>query len=109
MLTPEEKIKIIKKYNLHEKDTGSPEVQIALLSEEIKRLLSHLKNHHKDLHSKKGLLKMVFKRKSLLKYLKKESTRRHNSIVKKVGLKKKEKGSRDKVKAQSNKSLTPNK
>lgn len=88
MLTPEEKTKIIKKYKLHEIDTGSPEVQIALISEEIKQLLLHLKKHPKDLHSKRGLLKMVSKRRSLLNYLKKESTRRYNNIIKKIGLKK---------------------
>jgi len=88
MLTPEEKLKIIKKYKLHNADTGSPEVQIALLTEEMKRLLLHLKKHPKDSHSKRGLLKMVFKRKSLLGYLKEESTRRYNNITKKIGLKK---------------------
>lgn len=87
MLTPEEKTKIIKKYGLHEADTGSSEVQIALLTEEIKRLLLHLKKHSKDFHSKRGLLKMVAKRRKLLSYLKEESTRRYNSIIKKVGLK----------------------
>ncbi len=88
MLTPEEKAKIITKYKLHDLDTGSPEVQIALLSEEIRQLLLHLKKHPKDLHSKRGLLKMVSKRRSLLNYLKKEDIRRYNNIVKKVGLKK---------------------
>jgi len=88
MLTPEEKTKIIKKYKLHEADTGSPEVQIALLTEEIKRLLLHLKKHPKDFHSKRGLLKMVAKRRRFLNYLKEEDTRRYNSIVKKIGLKK---------------------
>lgn len=88
MLTPEEKEKIIKDYKLHDLDTGSPEVQVALLTEEIKQLLLHLKKHAKDFHSKRGLLKMVSKRKSLLNYLKKESTRRYNSILKKIGLKK---------------------
>ena len=66
MLKPEEKTKIIKDYKLHEKDTGSAEVQIALLTEEIRRLLLHLKGHAKDLHSRRGLLKMVSKRKNLL-------------------------------------------
>jgi small subunit ribosomal protein S15 len=89
MLTQEEKDKIIKKYKLHKADTGSPEVQVALLGEEIDRLLSHLKKHPKDVHSRRGLLKMVHKRRSLLNYLKKESTKRYNSIIKKVGLKKK--------------------
>ena len=88
MLTQEEKEKIIKNYKLHEVDTGSPEVQIALLSEEIKQLLLHLKKHPKDFHSKRGLLKMVSKRRSLLSYLKQENTKRYNSIVKKIGLKK---------------------
>ena len=88
MLTVEEKEKIIKKYKLHETDTGSPEVQITLLTEEIKKLLLHLKKHSKDFHSKRGLLKMVSKRRSLLNYLKKENTRRYNSIIKKIELKK---------------------
>ena len=88
MLTPEDKIKIFKKYKLDEKNTGSPEAQIALLSEEIKRLLLHLKKHSKDFHSKRGLLKMVAKRRKLLAYLKEENTRRYNAIIKKVGLKK---------------------
>ena len=88
MLTPEEKEKVIKKYKVHKSDTGSPEVQIALLTEEINRLLGHLKEHPKDLHSKRGLLKMVSKRRKLLKFLEKESTRRHKAILKKVGLKK---------------------
>ena len=88
MLTPEEKTKIIKKYKLHEADTGSTEVQIALLTEEIKRLLLHLKKHPKDFHSKRGLLKMVSKRRKLLNYLKEEELKRYNSIIKKIGLKK---------------------
>lgn len=88
MINLEEKLKIIKKYKLHEKDTGSPEVQIALLTEEIKRLLLHLKSHSKDFHSKRGLLKMVAKRRKLLAYLKKEDTKRHNKIIKEIGLKK---------------------
>lgn len=88
MLTPEEKLKIIKKYKLHETDSGSPEVQIALLSEEIRQLLLHLKSHPKDYHSKRGLLKMVAKRRKFLSYLKKEDEKRYNSIVKKIELKK---------------------
>jgi small subunit ribosomal protein S15 len=88
MLTAEEKSKIIKKYKLHESDTGSPEVQVAVLTEEIKRLLLHLKKHPKDFHSKRGLLKMVAKRKGLLNYLKKENTKRYNNLIKKIGLKK---------------------
>ena len=88
MLTPQEKEEIIKKYALHKKDTGSPEVQVALLSEEIKELLRHLKSHPKDLHSKRGLLKMVSKRRAFLKYLRGEDEKRYKSIIKKVGLKK---------------------
>jgi small subunit ribosomal protein S15 len=88
MINQKDKEKIIKDYKLHQLDTGSPEVQIALLSEEIKQLLLHLKKHAKDLHSKRGLLKMVSKRRSLLKYLKDEDIKRYNNIIKKIGLKK---------------------
>lgn len=88
MLTPEEKTKIIKKYKIHDTDTGSSEVQIALLTEEIKRLLSHLKKFPKDFHSKRGLLKMVSKRRKLLNYLKDESSKKYNTILKQIGLKK---------------------
>ena len=88
MLTPGEKTKIIEKYKLHKADTGSAEVQIALLTEEIKELVLHLKSHPKDFHSKRGLLKMVAKRRKFLNHLKEESTRRYNSIVKQIGLKK---------------------
>jgi len=88
MLIPEEKEKIIKGVKIHELDTGSPEVQIALLSEEIERLLLHLKKHKKDFASKKGLLKMVDKRRKLLNYLKEQDTRRYNAVIKKTGLKK---------------------
>jgi small subunit ribosomal protein S15 len=88
MLKPIEKTEIIKKHKLHQLDTGSPEVQIALLCEEIKRLLSHLKKNPKDVHSRRGLLKMVAKRRKLLNYLKEHSVRKYNSILKKTGLKK---------------------
>jgi len=88
MLKPEEKTKIIEKYKLHETDTGSPEVQIALLTEEIKRLVLHLKSHPKDFHSKRGLLKMVAKRRKFLNCLKEEGPERYDSIVEKIGLKK---------------------
>jgi len=88
MLTPEEKEKLIKKYKLHERDTGSSEVQIALLTEEIKRLVFHLKSQPKDFHSKRGLLKMVSKRRKFLNYLKEEDIKRYNSIIKQIGLKK---------------------
>lgn len=88
MLIPEEKEKLIKKYKIHDFDTGSPEVQIALLTEEIKRLVLHLKKHSKDFHSKRGLLKMVGRRRRLLSYLKEEDEKRYNVILKKIGLKK---------------------
>lgn len=88
MLTTQQKSKIIEKYKRHEGDTGSEEIQIALLSEEIKQLLLHLKKHKRDFHSKRGLLKMVDKRRKLLNYLKEENARRYNKIVKALGLKK---------------------
>ena len=88
MLTIKQKEKIITEYKLHKLDTGSSEVQIALLSEEIKRLISHLKKHQKDVHSRRGLLKMVAKRRKLLNYLKEKNEKKYNSIVKKIGLKK---------------------
>ena len=89
MLKTEEKGKLIKEYKIHNLDNGSSEVQIALLSEQINQLLSHLKTHPKDIHSKRGLLKMVAKRKKLLKYLKGENEKRYKSLVKKLGLKEK--------------------
>ena len=88
MLNPKEKEKIIQGHETKKGDTGSPEVQCAVLTEEIKRLLSHLKKHHKDLHSRRGLLQMVAKRRKLLKYLEKKSVRRYNSLIKKLRLKK---------------------
>jgi len=86
MLTPEEKQRAIEKVRVHDKDTGSPEAQIAILNEEIERLALHLKKHAKDFHSKRGLLKMVSKRKTLLNYLKNEDEKRYQQIVKKAGL-----------------------
>ena len=74
-------------FKRHENDTGSEEVQIALLTEEIKRLLSHLKKHKKDIHSRRGLLKIVSKRKRLLDYLRKDDPKRYGSITKELGLK----------------------
>ncbi|MFC1789366.1 30S ribosomal protein S15 [Patescibacteria group bacterium] len=88
MLKPEEKVKVIKDFKEHGTDTGSTEVQVALLSEEIKRLLLHLKTHPKDFHSKRGLLKMVSRRRKFLSALKEKNVRKYNSIVKKIGLKK---------------------
>ena len=87
MLTQQEKQKIVTAYQTKDGDTGSPEVQVALLSEEINRLLFHLRTHPKDVHSKRGLLQMVAQRRSLLRYLREENTRRYNALVKKVGLK----------------------
>lgn len=88
MLTSEEKDKIIKQFKAHETDTGSDEVQIALLSEEIKRLLDHLKKHSKDFHSKRGLLKMVSNRRKFLKHLKQTDEKKYNEVIKEIGLKK---------------------
>ena len=84
----DKKQSIIEKYKTHKKDTGSPEVQIALLTEEINILLEHLKEHRKDVHSKRGLLKMVSERRKLLKYLKGKDEKRYKVLIKKVGLKK---------------------
>lgn len=87
MLTLKEKEEIIEKFKLHEQDTGSAEVQIALLSEEIKKLTSHLKSHPKDFHSRRGLLKMVARRKKLLNFLEKTDKKSRNSMVRKLKLK----------------------
>lgn len=87
MLTTRQKDNLIKKFKIHDSDTGSSEVQIALLSEEISRLSTHLKKHNKDNHSRRGLLKMVAKRRRLLNYLKDEDEKRYNSLVKKLDLK----------------------
>lgn len=88
MLATTEKTKIIKSHKTHEKDTGSPEVQTALLTKEIQALTTHLKEHQKDNHSRRGLLKMVSKRKRLLDYLKRKDEKRHSALIKKLGLKK---------------------
>ena len=86
-LTPKEKSKIIEKFQIHDKDTGSSEVQVAVLTKEITRLTDHLKSHPKDNHSRRGLLGMVARRKKFLDYLRETSTRKYNSVVKKLGLK----------------------
>jgi small subunit ribosomal protein S15 len=88
MLEKEEKEEIIKKYKLHDLDTGSYEVQIALLTEKIKRLVLHLKEHKKDFASKRGLLKMVARRRKLLRKLKEEDEKRYEALIKKLGIKK---------------------
>ncbi|MBI2454443.1 MAG: 30S ribosomal protein S15 [Parcubacteria group bacterium] len=88
MLNIKQKEKIIKSYQDHEKDTGSASVQVAVTTEEIERLALHLKKNPKDNHSRRGLLKMVAKRKSLLDYLSKNNERKYNSLIRKLGLKK---------------------
>lgn len=87
MLTPKEKNEIIKKYRIHKDDTGSPEVQIAILTQEIKRVQEHLKIHRKDNHSRRGLLKMVGNRRRLLRYLKNEDEKRFLKVSDKLKLK----------------------
>ena len=87
-LTKDVKAKIIKKYARDEKDTGSPEVQIAILAEEINALTEHLKNNKQDKHSKRGLLIKVGKRRSLLNYLLKTDVKRYREVVKNLGLRK---------------------
>jgi small subunit ribosomal protein S15 len=87
-LSVEEKKKIIEKFAEHENDTGSPEVQIAILSEEIARLSDHLKKHKKDHHSRRGLLKMVGKRRRLLEYLKRKEPERYEKLAKTLKLSK---------------------
>jgi len=88
MLKIKKKLKVIEKHQVHDTDTGSVEVQTAILSEEIDALAKHLKKHPKDNHSRRGPLGMVSKRKKLLNYLAKEDEKRYNNLVKKLGLKK---------------------
>lgn len=88
MIKTEEKTKIVKKYGVHETDTGGTEVQVGLLTEEIKQLLSHLKKHPKDFHSKRGLLKMVAKRRKFLRALKEKNEEEYKKTIGKLGLKK---------------------
>lgn len=83
----ERKEKIIKKYKIHNSDTGSPEVQVALFTEKIEELTKHLKKNKKDVHSRRGLLGMVSKRRRLLTYLRRSDEKRYKSITKKLGLK----------------------
>lgn len=86
-LTLDEKKKIIAKFATHKGDTGSPEVQIALLTAQIDKLADHLKQHKKDTHSRRGLLSMVSKRRRLLNFLKQRSQQRHQKLVKALKLK----------------------
>lgn len=88
MLTPARKKELIETYRINEADTGSPEVQIAILSERIIYLTEHLKNNKKDHHSRRGLLKMVGQRRGLLNYLMKKDIERYRSIVERLGLRK---------------------
>ncbi len=88
MLRQEEKIEIIQNNRIHETDTGSPEVQIAILTKRINDLTEHLKVHKKDHHSRRGLLQMVGKRRNLLNYLMKKDIQRYRDIVVKLGLRK---------------------
>ena len=87
-LSNETKNSIIEEYKIHENDTGSPEVQIAILTEKITRLTEHLKEHKKDFHSRRGLLKMVGKRRGLLNYLKEKDPERYRNIIARLGLRK---------------------
>lgn len=86
-LTKQKKEKVIGTTKIHEKDTGSPEVQVALFTEKIKSLTSHLKKNKKDNHSRRGLLKMVSKRKKLLGYLKSKDVKRYKKLITGLGLK----------------------
>jgi small subunit ribosomal protein S15 len=87
MLPTKKKQKIIKEYKVHDKDTGSPEVQVALLTEQIEQLAKHLKKNPKDNHSRLGLLKMVAERKTLMNYLAKKNKKRYQNLTKRLGLK----------------------
>jgi len=88
MLHPIRKADIVKKYQTHESDTGSPEVQIALLTERIKELTEHFKTHKKDHHSRRGLLKLVSQRRRHLNYLRKTDIERYKTLIQRLGLRK---------------------
>lgn len=85
-ITAERKAELIKEYATCEGDTGSPEVQVAILSERIRNLTDHLKEHKKDFHSRRGLLVMVGQRRRLLDYMKKKGKSRYENIIKRLGL-----------------------
>lgn len=87
-LTAEKKSRIIDAYRSHDKDTGSPEVQIAILSEKIAYLTEHFKEHAKDHHSRRGLLRMVGKRRRLLDYLKGKDFARYRNVIERLGIRK---------------------
>ena len=88
MLTGRQKTNVVKEFRQHETDTGSPDVQVALLTKEIEELTAHLKKHRKDNHSRRGLLKMVGKRRTLIDYLARTNPKRYSAVIKKLGLKK---------------------
>jgi small subunit ribosomal protein S15 len=88
MLHPLHKAEIVKEYATHQKDTGSPEVQIALLTVRIKELTEHFKTHKKDHHSRRGLLKLVSRRRSQLDYLKRIDIHRYKALIGRLGLRK---------------------
>ena len=88
MLRKEEKTAVIESNRLHEQDTGSPEVQIAILTKRINELTDHIKVHPKDHHSRRGLLKMVGHRRNLLNYLQKKDIERYRAIIAKLGIRK---------------------
>jgi small subunit ribosomal protein S15 len=85
-ISQERKNEIINQFKIHENDTGSPEVQIAVLTEQINNLNEHLRVHKKDHHSRRGLLKMVGKRRNLLNYLRKKDVTRYRELINKLGL-----------------------
>ncbi len=88
VLEPKDKAEIIENFKQHENDTGSPEVQVALLTERIKYLTEHFKTHKKDFHSRTGLLKLVGKRRKLLNYLKVKDVDRYRGLISRLGLRK---------------------
>ena len=85
-ITQERKNELINEYKVHETDTGSPEVQIAVLTEQINTLNDHLRTHKKDHHSRRGLLKMVGRRRNLLNYLRNKDVTRYRELINKLGL-----------------------
>ncbi|MBM7705420.1 30S ribosomal protein S15 [Chryseomicrobium aureum] len=85
-ITKERKNELINEYRTHESDTGSPEIQIAMLTEEINSLNEHLRTHKKDHHSRRGLFKMVGRRRNLLKYLRETEVQRYRELIAKLGL-----------------------
>jgi small subunit ribosomal protein S15 len=88
MLTKEQKLVITAGNKLHEKDTGSADVQVALLTERIRQLTEHLRAHRKDYHSQRGLMKLVGQRRRLLRYLSRTDTARYRALITKLGLRK---------------------